>query len=377
MVERRICPKCGEPLLQSDLFCGNCGAKQTVGLETEQTQAQAQAQLQSQGGTTSFGQQAAIKLDGKTGILAIVGAVMVVVLLVSAAGYYTWKLLKADKEMMVKRGNVLQQVSLQNETLAQVAEDNLAPTKKALIHERLTSLHTSMDNFLGQGKLYFDAKNESEDFRQFEQYIQKEKRLIEETEKLLQETDYDDALSSNGEALRLIDEVKAQAGILNQSYSFDREAGLSRLREELQKNVQVLAPKRVEPKNPGKQENPNSAEESNGRQSSVTIIQQYGNPSSIPGRYPWTAYRAVTYDDLNGMSKEELDIMRNEIYARHGWIFELAQFRNYFGRQSWYQPGGRFSQRQQVNEAVSNSLTPLEKANAEKILEYQKAKGQW
>ncbi|MTV48387.1 YARHG domain-containing protein [Heliobacillus mobilis] len=97
----------------------------------------------------------------------------------------------------------------------------------------------------------------------------------------------------------------------------------------------------------------------------------------MPGRYPWTVYRAVTYDDLNGMSKEELDIMRNEIYARHGWIFELAKFRNYFGQQPWYQPGGRFSQRQQVNEAVSNSLTPLEKANAEKILEYQKAKGQW
>ena len=35
-------------------------------------------------------------------------------------------------------------------------------------------------------------------------------------------------------------------------------------------------------------------------------------------------------------TSDELDIMRNEIFARHGHIFKTARFRNYFDAASWY-----------------------------------------
>jgi hypothetical protein len=42
--------------------------------------------------------------------------------------------------------------------------------------------------------------------------------------------------------------------------------------------------------------------------------------------------------DLSGLSKAELRLLRNEIYARHGQIFNSADLRAHFSRESWYRP---------------------------------------
>jgi hypothetical protein len=46
----------------------------------------------------------------------------------------------------------------------------------------------------------------------------------------------------------------------------------------------------------------------------------------------------LTESDLQGMSKQELRILRNEIYARHGRKFKSEDLQVYFSAQSWYQP---------------------------------------
>ena len=56
------------------------------------------------------------------------------------------------------------------------------------------------------------------------------------------------------------------------------------------------------------------------------------------GLYPITRVRKLTYNDIANYSKSQLRIMRNEIYARHSYIFASADLREYFGRQSWYYP---------------------------------------
>lgn len=48
--------------------------------------------------------------------------------------------------------------------------------------------------------------------------------------------------------------------------------------------------------------------------------------------------RALTEDDLRGLSEEQLCVARNEILARHGWIFDNADLRDYFYARSWYVP---------------------------------------
>jgi hypothetical protein len=46
----------------------------------------------------------------------------------------------------------------------------------------------------------------------------------------------------------------------------------------------------------------------------------------------------LTEDDLIGLSKKELKILRNEIYARHGYIFKSKDLQDYFSNKSWYSP---------------------------------------
>lgn len=63
--------------------------------------------------------------------------------------------------------------------------------------------------------------------------------------------------------------------------------------------------------------------------------------------YHITGSRKLTYDDIKGLSNQELRIMRNEIYARHGYIFQDAMLRDHFLQKPWYTP-------QTKNVALSN-----------------------
>lgn len=85
--------------------------------------------------------------------------------------------------------------------------------------------------------------------------------------------------------------------------------------------------------------------------------------SAIPGRYPEASLRYLTDADLRGKPAPELKIMRNEIFARHGYIFQTAVMRTYFRRQPWYKP--RYKD-------VSSMLTDIESANIELIKKYEK-----
>lgn len=63
--------------------------------------------------------------------------------------------------------------------------------------------------------------------------------------------------------------------------------------------------------------------------------------------YHITGSRKLTYDDIKDLSNRELRIMRNEIYARHGYIFQDAMLRDHFLQKPWYTP-------QTKNVALSN-----------------------
>lgn len=52
---------------------------------------------------------------------------------------------------------------------------------------------------------------------------------------------------------------------------------------------------------------------------------------------PDSANRKLKKSDLKGLSKEELRIARNEIYARHGRMFDDKNLQKYFDSQSWYE----------------------------------------
>jgi hypothetical protein len=56
------------------------------------------------------------------------------------------------------------------------------------------------------------------------------------------------------------------------------------------------------------------------------------------GALPIQMIRLLTEADLEGRSDWELDIIRNEIYARHGRGFDRDDLQRHFGQFSWYRP---------------------------------------
>jgi len=73
------------------------------------------------------------------------------------------------------------------------------------------------------------------------------------------------------------------------------------------------------------------------------------------GLYPQASYQLLQADKLAGVGKTQLAIMRNEIFARYGYIFSSNNgMLPYFKKQKWYKPA--------VTD-VSRSLTEIEKKN--------------
>ncbi|ATZ64653.1 MULTISPECIES: YARHG domain-containing protein [Acinetobacter] len=75
------------------------------------------------------------------------------------------------------------------------------------------------------------------------------------------------------------------------------------------------------------------------------------------GDYPVASQRLLKDQDIQ-IPAEELDWMRNEIYARHGYSFANREIANQFADQNWYMP---------CSTNVENQLTQIEKTNIQRI----------
>lgn len=74
-------------------------------------------------------------------------------------------------------------------------------------------------------------------------------------------------------------------------------------------------------------------------------------------------YTYLSDADLRGLSKSQLRILRNTIYARHGRKFKSKDLQNYFRGFSWYSP--------RYDEISPSSLSAVEKHNIQLIQRYE------
>lgn len=74
----------------------------------------------------------------------------------------------------------------------------------------------------------------------------------------------------------------------------------------------------------------------------------------------------ITEEDLDDLTKEEITLIRNEIYARHGYIFQKEPYKSYFSERYWYTPNEAFSE---------SSFSEIEKANLDTITAYEQKMG--
>ena len=81
------------------------------------------------------------------------------------------------------------------------------------------------------------------------------------------------------------------------------------------------------------------------------------------GAYPQASQRLLTPKGVENEMKEDLEFMRNEIFARHGFCFNRKHLRQQFENEDWYIPNT-------VN--IKGFLTDIEKKNIEMIRRYEK-----
>lgn len=75
---------------------------------------------------------------------------------------------------------------------------------------------------------------------------------------------------------------------------------------------------------------------------------------------------AISTTDLDRLTKYEIDIIKNEAYARHGYIFVNEQWQEFFDEFDWYEKDSSFTE---------DRFSKLERQNLDTIILYQREKG--
>ena len=127
-----------------------------------------------------------------------------------------------------------------------------------------------------------------------------------------------------------------------------------RIKEQVKEEV-----KRQNAKNDNKDVNINITEDS--KPDPVVIVQEKPQPVYYISDFifPQSSTEYLSQSQVSSLSDYQLGIARNEIYARHGYIFKLDRFKSNFESQSWYVP--RYS------DASSISLNEIETYNGSLI----------
>jgi hypothetical protein len=96
--------------------------------------------------------------------------------------------------------------------------------------------------------------------------------------------------------------------------------------------------------------------------STEKISDEHSNLSTSEYILPDSDKKVLSEENITDLSKEQLRLARNEIYARHGYVFKSADLQKYFSKKSWYQ----------TDTSYNGSLSEVEKENV-KLLEAREA----
>lgn len=101
----------------------------------------------------------------------------------------------------------------------------------------------------------------------------------------------------------------------------------------------------------------NKDQSSNDHLSTKEKSHESSNLSSSDHILPASDKRVVSEEDIANLTKGQLRLARNEIYARHGYGFKSQDLQTYFSSKSWYHPDPSFD----------GSLNEVEKENVDFI----------
>ena len=84
--------------------------------------------------------------------------------------------------------------------------------------------------------------------------------------------------------------------------------------------------------------------------------------------------KEISEDMLYGLFVEDLRVLRNEIYARHGRIFKDKELQKYFDSQTWYKQNPEFKD-EMLSEFEYKNLSLIKSAEENAISKFVKVEG--
>jgi len=93
----------------------------------------------------------------------------------------------------------------------------------------------------------------------------------------------------------------------------------------------------------------------------------YVDPDPDKGYDTVLSEREISESELYGKSAWELSIMRNSIYARHGYTFKNGKLHDYFSQYAWYHPS------EDDAATVYYKMSDIERHNVRTIKQYEKS----
>ena len=134
-----------------------------------------------------------------------------------------------------------------------------------------------------------------------------------------------------------------------------------------QQNSGKIAENTVDNKNTGADKDDNTSKDS--KEVNKTNDTNTSNKETKPGDYIFNDSSNVRFTDaqLNSLSRENLALARNEIYARHGYVFGTEPYKSYFGNKTWYKANPSF-------KGSDEEINEVERYNVQLILKYENRK---
>ncbi|NNF79300.1 MAG: YARHG domain-containing protein, partial [Rhizobiales bacterium] len=98
------------------------------------------------------------------------------------------------------------------------------------------------------------------------------------------------------------------------------------------------------------------------QQQTAAVEPQQNKPAASGGfLFPYSGEQRISPGDLEGLSKQQLRIARNEIFARRGRHFKSADLRRHFKRFGWYKPHTWKPKLNRIEKANVNLIKNTEK----------------
>ena len=88
----------------------------------------------------------------------------------------------------------------------------------------------------------------------------------------------------------------------------------------------------------------------------------------------WLSTNEIEGDFLGPLFAEDLRVLRNEMYARHGRVFKDVKLQKYFEEQSWYKANPEFKD-DQLNEIEVKNLAKIREAEEMATSKFAEAEG--